>query len=47
MRPGKNRNSAIAQAYRGAGYTLKEIAEFFGLHYWTISVIVKNSKSKT
>ena len=47
MRSGKDRNSAIAQAYQSGGYTLKEIAEFFGLHYSTISVIVKNSKSKT
>ncbi len=47
MRPGKDRNTAIAQAYQSGGYTLKEIAEFFNLHYSTISVIVKSSISKT
>ena len=43
----KNRNQAIARAYQSGGYTLKEIASYFNLHYSTVSVIVKNSKSKT
>jgi putative transposase len=42
-----NRNQAIARAYKSGGYTLKEIASYFNLHYSTVSVIVKNSKSKT
>ena len=42
-----NRNQAIARAYNSGGYTLKEIASYFNLHYSTVSVIVKNSKSKT
>ena len=43
----KNRNQAIARAYKSGGYTLKEIASYFNLHYSTVSVIVRNSKSKT
>jgi REP element-mobilizing transposase RayT len=43
----KNRNQAIARAYQSGGYTLKEIASYFNLHYSTVSVIVRNSKSKT
>ncbi|HKJ53037.1 MAG TPA: hypothetical protein VKB27_16205 [Gammaproteobacteria bacterium] len=43
----KDRNRAIARAYESGGYTLKEIASYFELHYSTVSVIVKNSKSKT
>jgi DNA-binding MarR family transcriptional regulator len=42
-----NRNQAIARAYQSGGYTLKEIATYFNLHYSSISVIVRNSKSKT
>ena len=43
---GKDRNTAIVQAYQSGGYTLKEIAEYFGLHYSTVSVIVKKFKIK-
>ena len=43
----KDRNRAIAQAYQSGGYTLKEIADYFNLHYSTISIIARNSKSKT
>lgn len=43
----KDRNSAIASAYRSGGYTLKEIGDHFGLHYSSVSGIVKNHKSKT
>lgn len=43
----KDRNRAIASAYRSGGYTLAEIAAFFNLHYSTVSIIVRNSKSKT
>ena len=41
------RNQAIAAAYASGGYTLKEIGEYFELHYATVSRIVKNAKSKT
>ena len=47
LRREKNRNQAIARAYQSGGYTLKEIASYFNLHYSTVSVIVRNSKSKT
>lgn len=41
------RNEAIVEAYRSGGYTLKEIGVYFGLHYSTVSGIIKNHKSKT
>jgi len=41
------RNSAMAMAYQGGGYTLKEIGDYFGLHYSTVSGILKDQKSKT
>lgn len=34
-----DRNEGIYQAVRAYGYTLKEVAEFIGLHYSTVSVI--------
>jgi len=37
----KNRNRAIAIAYLSGKYTLQTVGEFFGLHYTTISRIVK------
>ena len=43
----KDRNRAIAKAYQSGGYTLREIANYFNLHYSTVSVIVRKSKSKT
>ena len=42
-----NRNSAIVDAYSSGGYTLKDIGQYFGLHYSTVSGILKNHKSKT
>lgn len=41
-----DRNSAIVNAYKSGGYTLKEIGQHFGLHYSTVSGIVRNHKSK-
>lgn len=46
-RKGKDRNSAIVNAYRSGGYTLKQIGDHFGLHYTTVSGIINNPKSKT
>lgn len=43
----KSRNDAIVIAYAGGGYTLKEIGNHFGIHYTTVSGIVKNHRSKT
>lgn len=39
-----NRNTAIALAYESGSYTLREIAEYFGLHYSRISRIAKANK---
>ena len=43
----QNRNSAIYEAYRSGGYTLKQIGDYFDLHYSSVSGIVRNHKSKT
>ena len=42
-----SRNAAIVEAYLSGGYRLKEVGDYFGLHYSTVSGIVKNHKSKT
>ena len=42
-----DRNSAICDAYQCGGYTLKEIGNHFGLHYSTVSGIIKHHKPKT
>jgi REP element-mobilizing transposase RayT len=43
-----DRNQAMYDAYRGGGYTLSEIGDYFGLHYSTVSLAVKSrSKLKT
>jgi len=41
------RNEAIISAYASGGYSLKEIGDYFDLHYSTVSGIIKNHKSKT
>jgi putative transposase len=35
------RDQAMAQAYRSGGYTMKEIADYFGVHYMTVSRAVR------
>jgi len=35
------RNEAIYSAFASGGYKMKEIGEYFGLHYSSISKIVK------
>ncbi|MEP5764848.1 MAG: transposase [Halieaceae bacterium] len=40
-----DRNSAIYEAYRSGGWTQKELGDYFGLHYSTVSGIIKNQKS--
>lgn len=42
-----SRNAAIIESYQSGGYTLKEIGEHFGLHYSTVSGIIRSHKSKT
>jgi hypothetical protein len=34
------------QAYQSGGYTLKEIGQYYQLHYSTVSGIIRNHKSK-
>ncbi|MEY2680534.1 MAG: hypothetical protein RL661_765 [Pseudomonadota bacterium] len=44
------RDEAIAQAYASGGYSLKDIGDYFGLHYSRVSRILKNqqiAKGKT
>jgi len=41
----KDSKVAITKAYLTGGYTLKEIGEYFGCHYSTISRIVKGYES--
>jgi len=43
----QDRNTSIIESYQSGGYTLKEIGEYFGLHYSSVSGIIKNHKSKT
>ena len=43
-RRASSRDKAIAAAYASGGYTLKEIGDYFGLHYSHISRIVSKSK---
>ena len=40
-----DRNSAIKQAYQSGGYTLKQLGDYFGLHYSTVSGIINDHKS--
>ena len=42
-----SRDEAIISAYASGGYTLKEIGDYFGLHYSWISRIVEKAKKKT
>ncbi len=39
-----DRNTAIVTAYQSGAYTLKEIGDYFGLHYSTVSGIIKAFK---
>jgi len=45
-----DRNEGIIAAYRSGGYSMKEIGEHFGVHYSSVSKIIKaggNSRFKT
>jgi len=39
-----NRNDAIVAAYQSGGYTVDEIANYFGCHYSTVSRVVAKYK---
>ncbi len=41
------RDEAMVSAYKSGGYTLKEIADHYGLHYSTVSRIVKRMRRVT
>jgi len=41
-----SRDEAIAAAYPCGGYTMKEIGEYFGLHYSWISRLLKALEAK-
>ncbi|NTS77404.1 helix-turn-helix domain-containing protein [Catenovulum sp. SM1970] len=41
------RNDAIVKAYQSGGYTQQKLADYFGVHYSTISRIMRDAKSKT
>lgn len=38
------RNEAIIKAYKSGGYTMKQIGEYFKVHYSVVSRIVSASK---
>lgn len=40
-----DRNESIVNAYQSGGYSLKEVGDYFGLHYSTVGGIVRNHKS--
>jgi hypothetical protein len=41
------RDLAILSAYKSGGYSMKEIGDYFGLHYSRVSQIISNSRLKT
>ena len=43
----KNRNKAMAEAYRSGHYTLAKVSDEFGVSYATVSKTMKNYKRKT
>ena len=42
-----SRNEAIVLSYSSGGYGMKEIGDFFGLHYSRVSRIIREAKRKT
>lgn len=42
----KSRDEAITKAYLVGNYTMKEIADYFSLHYSTVSRIIKENESE-
>jgi len=40
------RNEAMANAYHSGAYTMREIAEYFGIHYMTVSRAVKQYEGR-
>ena len=46
-RKASSRDAAIIAAYASGGYTLKEIGDYYGLHYSRVSRILAKAKGKT
>jgi len=42
----RNSHRAMALAYSSGGYTLKEIGEYFAVHYSTVSRVVKRAEGE-
>tara|TARA_B100002019_G_scaffold284026_1_gene291164 strand:- start:340 stop:660 length:321 start_codon:yes stop_codon:yes gene_type:complete len=42
----KNRNQELVAAYRSGYYTMKQSADYFGVHYATVSRAVRRSESE-
>ncbi|HEX7028346.1 MAG TPA: transposase [Gammaproteobacteria bacterium] len=42
-----DRDTAIVMAYNSGGYSMKEIGDYFGLHYSRVSKIITKAKGKT
>jgi len=40
----KERNQGVIMAYRGGGYTMKEVGGHFGIHYSSVSKIIKQAE---
>jgi DNA-directed RNA polymerase specialized sigma subunit len=45
-RQGRDRNYAILLAYQGGGFSMKEIGEYFGIHYSRVSRVIKEEMAK-
>lgn len=43
----ETRDAAIVQAYESGGFSMREIGDYFGLHYSRVSRIFANAKGKT
>ncbi len=44
---GMDRDDAIGRAYASGGYSMKEIGDYFSLHYSTVSRILTDAKHRT
>jgi len=41
----KSRNDAIYESFQSGGYTMKSIADYFGVHYSTVSKVIKTMET--
>ncbi|MDI1232620.1 MAG: transposase, partial [Methylobacter sp.] len=47
LKQATNRDDAILRAWNSGGYTQKNIADYFSIHYSRVSKIIKKAKDKT